>query len=142
MTTKDLQPDEAIRQLLRKTTLELPSEDFTSRIMERIEAEPAPAKNWIIRYQWMILFASFAIAVTMIFFPIWTWFGIEFTPIQFILYYAAEGFRISSVWLGSALSSLGGMGKMMYLLPVSMAILLLVVLDQAFKKNRHSVSHA
>jgi len=46
-----------------------------------------------------------------------------------MLYYAAEGFRIASVWLGEALSRMGSMGKMMYLLPVSVALLILVALD-------------
>jgi hypothetical protein len=140
MATKDLNHDEAIRRLLSHSRLEKPSDDFTSRLMERIEAEPEPAKSWLIRYQWFVLLFSLSIAVFLLFFPVWTWFGIEFTPGQFVLYYAAEGFRISSVWLGESLSHLGAMGKMMYLLPVSVAILLLVTLDQAFKRPAHKTS--
>jgi hypothetical protein len=142
MKTKEMQPDESIRRLLSHSKLEMTSDDFTSRLMERIEVEPEPAKNWLIRYQWMVLFSSFAIAIFMLFFPIWSWFGIEFTPGQFLLYYAAEGFRLSSIWLGGVLSQLGGMGKMMYLLPVSVAILLLVSLDQALKRPKHKVTPA
>jgi len=142
MATKELQNDEAIRRLLSRSRLEKPSDDFTSRLMERIEAVPEPAKGWLIRYQWIVLLSSLCIAVFLLFFPVWTWFGFEFTPGQFILYYAAEGFRLSSVWLGETLSHLGSMGKMMYLLPVSVAILLLVTLDQALKKPAHKASQA
>jgi hypothetical protein len=142
MATKELQNDEAIRRLLSYTRLEKPSDDFTSRLMERIEAEPEQAKGWLIRYQWIVLLSSLCIAIFLLFFPVWTWFGIEFTPGQFILYYAAEAFRLSSVWLGGALSHMGSMGKMMYLLPVSVAILLLVALDQAIKRPSHKVSQA
>ena len=110
--------------------------------MERIEAAPEPAKGWLIRYQWLVLLTSLSLAVMLLFFPIWSWFGLEFTPGQFVLYYAAEGFRLSSVWLGEALSYLGSMGKMMYLLPVSVAILLLVSLDQGIKRPVHKVSQA
>jgi hypothetical protein len=142
MVTKELQNDEAIRRILSRTKLEKPSDDFTLRLMERIEAVPEPAKGWMIRYQWMVLLASLAIAIFLLFFPIWTWFGFEFTPGQFLLYYAAEGFRISSVWLGEALSHLGGMGKMMYLLPVTVAILLLVALDQSIKRPAPKTTRA
>jgi len=142
MVTKELQNDEAIRRILSRTKPEMPSDDFTSRLMERIEAVPEPAKGWMIRYQWMVLLSSFAIAIFLLFFPIWTWFGFEFTPGQFLLYYAAEGFRLLSVWLGEALSHLGGMGKMMYLLPVSVAILLLVALDQSVKRPVHKTTQA
>jgi hypothetical protein len=142
MKTKDLQHDEAIRKLLRHSKLETPSLDFTSRLMERIEMEPEPAKGWLFRYQWMVLVFAFTIAIGLLFFPVWSWFGVEFTPGQFILYYAAEGFRMMSVWLGEALSRLGSMGKMMYLLPVSVAMLLLVALDQAFKRPAHKTSQA
>jgi hypothetical protein len=110
--------------------------------MEKIEATPEPARGWLVRYQWFVLLFSFSTAIFLLFFPVWSWFGIEFTPGQFILFYAAEGFRWVSVWLGGALSHLGSMGKMMYLLPVSVAILLLVALDQAFKKPQHSISRA
>jgi hypothetical protein len=142
MVTKEMHNEDAIRKLLGRTKLELPSDDFTSRLMERIEAEPEPVKSWILSYQWIVLISSFVIALVLLFFPIWTWFGIEFTPGQFLLYYAAEGFRLSSVWLGGALSHLGGLGKMMYLLPVSVAILLLVALDQALRKPAHKTSPA
>jgi hypothetical protein len=142
MATKELQNDEAIRRLLSYTRLEKPSDDFTSRLMERIEAEPEQAKGWLIRYQWIVLLTSLSVAIFLLFFPMWTWFGIEFTPGQFILYYAAEAFRLSSVWLGGVLSHLGSMGKMMYLLPVSIAILLLVALDQAIKRPSQKVSQA
>jgi hypothetical protein len=77
----------------------------------------------------------------MLFFPIWSWFGIEFTPLNFFLYYAAEMFRTSSVWIGEALSRLSGMGKMMYLLPVSVAMLLLFALDQALRRPSHKVTN-
>ncbi|NVO18545.1 MAG: hypothetical protein HXX13_02530 [Bacteroidetes bacterium] len=142
MSTREIQNDEAIRRLLSHSRLEKTSDDFTSRLMERIEAEPEAAKSWLLRSQWFVLFFALAVSVLLLFFPIWTWFGYEFTPGQFVLYYAAEGFRISSVWLGESLSHLGGMSKMMYLLPVSVAILLLVSLDQAIKRPAHKASKA
>ncbi len=140
MGTNDLQHDEAIRKLLSHSKLESPALDFTSRLMERIEKEPEPAKSWLVRYQWLVLLFALGVAVMLLFFPIWTWFGFEFTPGQFILFYAAEGFRIASVWLGEALSRMGSMGKMMYLLPVSVALLILVALDQSLKKPAHKTS--
>jgi hypothetical protein len=142
MATKELQSDEAIRRLLSYSKLDMPSADFTSRLMERIEADPELAKGWLIRYKWIVLFFSVAFTVFLLFYPVWTWFGFEFTPGQFVLYYAAEGFRVSSVWLGESLSHLGAMGKMMYLLPVSVAILLLVALDQSIKRPSHNTSEA
>lgn len=142
MATKEMQNEEAIRRLLNRGKLELPSDDFTARLMERIEAEPLPVKKSMPRYQLFVLFASFVLAVLLVAFPVWSWFGFEFTPAQFILYYAAESFRIASVWLGGVLSHMGSMGKMMYLLPVSVAILLLVALDQSFKRPSAKTSEA
>ncbi len=142
MATKELQHDEAIRRLLSRTKLEMPSDDFTYRLMERVTAEPEPAKGWLIRYQWIVLFAAFSVAVLLLFFPVWSWFGLEFTPVKFLLFYTGEAFRISALWLGETLSRLGNMGKMMYLLPVSVAILLLVSVDQALKRPAHAAKQA
>lgn len=142
MATKEMQNEEALRRLLNRGKLELPSDDFTSRLMERIEAEPLPAKSWMPRYQLIVLFVSFVLAVLLVAFPVWSWFGFEFTPGRFFLYYAAEGFRLASVWLGEVLSHMGAMGKMMYLLPVSVAILLLVALDQALKRPSAKTSES
>jgi hypothetical protein len=130
MATKERMNDDAIRRLLNRGKLEMTSEDFTARLMERF------------RFQWLILAVAFGIAVLLLFFPVWSWFGIEFTPGLFILFYAAEIFRTLSVWLGEGLSHLAGMGKMMYLLPVSVALLLLVSLDQALKRPAHKTSRA
>lgn len=142
MATRELPHDEAIRRLLSYTKPESPSEDFTSRLMERISAEPEPAQSWLISYQWLVLLTAISGGVLLLFFPIWSWFGLEFTPGQFILYYAREGFSIAALWLGETLSKLGSMGKMMYLIPVSFAILLLVSVDQAIKRPTHEVKHA
>lgn len=137
---KEIQHDEAIRRLLRRTRHEKPSDDFTSRLMERIEIKPVPSGSWFIRYQWFLFLVSLSIVVFLLFFPVWSWFGIEFTPGRFILFYAAEGSRLLSVWVGEVLSRMGSMGKMMYLLPVSVAILLLASLDQALRKPVHKTS--
>ena len=142
MEYKESGHEEAIRRLVSRTKPERTSDDFTMRLMARIEAEPEPAKSWLIRYQKWILFSAFALALFLLFFPFWTWFGIEFTPGQFILFYAIEGFRLLSGWLGNALSHLGTMGKMMYLIPVSVAMLLLVALDQAMKRPSQRTSRA
>jgi hypothetical protein len=142
MATRELGHDEAIRRLLSRTRLEMPSDDFTSRLMERVTTEPEPAKSWMIRYQWLVILSAFTAGVLLLFFPVWSWFGMEFTPGQFMLYYAGEAFRISSVWLGEALSHLGNMGKMMYLLPVSVAILLLVTIDQALRRPTPAAKQA
>lgn len=142
MTTKERMNDDAIRRLLKRGKLEMTSDDFTARLMERIEPLPDPAVSSRFRYQWLILAVAFGIAILLLFFPVWSWFGIEFTPGQFFLYYTAEIFRTASVWLGEALSHLAGMGKMMYLLPVSVALLILVSLDQALKRPAHKTSRA
>jgi len=142
MTMKEIQHEEAIRRLLRRTRPEKPSDDFASRLMERIEIKPVPSGSWFIRYQWFLFLVSLSIVVFLLFFPVWSWFGIEFTPGRFILFYAAEAFRLLSVWVGEMLSRLGTMGKMMYLLPVSVAILLLASLDQALRKPAHNTSRA
>ena len=138
MATQELSHDEAIRRLLSRSKPEMPPEDFTSRLMERISAEPEPAKSWLIRFQWLVLLSAISVGVLLLFFPVWSWFGLEFTPGQFILFYVREGFTSAAMWLGETLSRLGGMGKMMYLLPVSFAILLLVSVDQAIKRPVHA----
>ena len=140
MKTKESDQDEAIRRLLSRTRLEMTSADFTSRLMEKIEAVPEPKLSWHIRFQGLIIFSSLCLAVILLYFPIWTWFGFEFTPGQFISFYAAEGFRYASEWIGNALSHLGAMGKLMYLIPVSVAMLLLVAFDQGFRRPAHKAS--
>lgn len=142
MAKQEHQNEEAIRRLLSRATPEKPSLDFTSRLMERIEAIPEPVSSWVIRYQRFILLSALVLTILLLFFPVWSWFGLEFTPGRFILFYAAEGFRIAAVWLGEALSALGTLGKISYLFPVSVAILLLVALDQSLRRPSHRTSKA
>lgn len=137
MTPKEMQPDEAIKRLLMYSKPESPSVDFTARIMEQVLAEPAPAKSWLARNQWLVFLIASAAFLLLFYFPIWSLFGYEFTPGQFFMYYAGKYVSSAALWLGELLSRFAGMGKMWYLVPVSVAILLLAVFDQAFNKRAH-----
>lgn len=137
MNPKEMQPDEAIRRLLMYSKPESPSADFTARIMEQVLAEPATAKSWLARNQWLLFIITSAIFLLMFYFPIWSLFGYEFTPGQFFMYYAGKYISSAALWLGDVLSRFAGMGKMWYLIPVSVAILLLAVFDQAFSRRAH-----
>jgi len=138
MAPKDRQPDEAIRRLLSFSKPDVPSADFTARIMEQVLAEPVTEKSWLVRNQWLVFFVSAAIFILMFYFPIWSLFGLEFTPGRFIMYYAGEFLGSAALWLGNALSRFAGMGKMWYLIPVSVAIVLLAAFDQALRKTVHA----
>jgi hypothetical protein len=136
MTPKEIQPDEAIRRLLQFSKPDSPSADFTARIMEQVLA-PAPAKSWLARNQWLLFIVTSAVFLLLFYFPIWSLFGYEFTPGQFFMYYAGKYVTSAALWLGEVLSRFAGMGKMWYLFPVSVAILLLAVFDQAISKKAH-----
>ena len=137
MTPKEIQPDEAIKRLLMYSKPESPSADFTARIMEQVLAEPAPEKSWLARNPWILFIVTSAVFLLLFYFPVWSLFGYEFTPGQFLMYYAGKYVTSAALWLGEALSRFAGMGKMWYLVPVSVAILLLAVFDQAFSKRAH-----
>ena len=135
MSPKEMHSDEAIKRLLKFSKPESPSADFTARIMEQVLAEPAPEKSWLARNQWVLFIATSAVFLLLFYFPIWSLFGYEFTPGKFFMYYAGKYVTTAALWLGEALSRFAGMGKMWYLIPVSVAILLLAVFDQAFSRR-------
>ncbi|HNX44179.1 MAG TPA: hypothetical protein PLJ84_01755 [Bacteroidales bacterium] len=134
MIPKELQSDEAIRRLLSYTAPESPSDDFTARLMEKILDEPVREISWINRNQWLLFFTVAAILILLFIFPIWSLFGYEFTPGQFFMYYAGDFVSKTALWLGEQLSRFGSLGKVWYLVPVSVAIVLLAAFDQAIHK--------
>lgn len=138
MTPKDIQSDDAIRRLLRFTTPESPSDNFTARIMEQVLAEPAEQKSWTTRNQYLLFFIAAAVLILLFYFPIWSLFGYEFTPGQFFMYYAGDFISKSALWLSEQLSHLGSLGRIWYLVPVSVAIVLLAAFDQALHRPSHT----
>jgi hypothetical protein len=79
MTTYDSRNEEFIRRMVQRTTLKKPSDDFTSRIMERVMADSLPAKSYISNIYWYLIAGAASVAVMMMVFPSWTLFDLDFS---------------------------------------------------------------
>jgi hypothetical protein len=79
MTTYDSRNEEFIRRMVQRTTLKKPSDDFTSRIMERVMADSLPAKSYISNIYWYLIAGAASVAVLMMVFPSWTLFDLDFS---------------------------------------------------------------
>lgn len=136
MLNKNYHDAELLHRLVSRIAPDVPSEDFTSRIMERVTATPDPVQLKATRLQWILFLGSAAIAITMVFFPVWSWLGFEFTPWEFVSYYLLQYLHLGAQWLGKNMSFLAHMGFLSYLIPVSVAIILLGAFDQALLHRR------
>jgi len=79
MTTYDSRNEEFIRRMVQRTTLKKPSDDFTSRIMDRVMADSLPAKSYISNIYWYLIAGAASVAVLMMVFPSWTLFDLDFS---------------------------------------------------------------
>lgn len=127
---------EALKLLLDRTEPESPSFDFTSAVFEKIAAaETVPAISN--RRQWIILFVSVAITLVMAYFPIWSWVGIEFTPLQFLLYYAGVGVTYLGQFLGVIFSSMAQYKEFLYIFPAFIALCLMFMVSMMLERRKH-----
>lgn len=125
-----------LHKLMVRIVPEKPSEAFTMHIMEKISPVPDMDQARIARHTWIFILGSALIIVAMIFFPIWKWIGVEFTPWEFLSFYATQYLHLGAQWFGKNLSYLANMGYLSYLIPVSVAIILLSAFDQAMLHKR------
>jgi hypothetical protein len=79
MTTYDSHNEDFIRRMVKHTKLQKPSDDFTSRVMEKVLLDAAPAQSWIGNIYWFLIAGAAAIAVLMMIFPAWTFFDLDFS---------------------------------------------------------------
>jgi hypothetical protein len=79
MTTYDNRNEDFIRRMVQRTTLIKPSDDFTSRIMERVMADSIPSKSYISNIYWYLIAGAASVAVMMMIFPSWTLFDLDFS---------------------------------------------------------------
>ena len=79
MTTYDSHNEDFIRRMVKHTRLQKPSDDFTSRLMERVLLDAAPVKSWIGNIYWFLIAGAAAIAILMMIFPAWTFFDLDFS---------------------------------------------------------------
>lgn len=126
---------EALRLLLDRTEPDVPSFDFTSAVMEKIAAaETQPVVSN--RRQWIILFISAALTLVMAYFPIWSWLGIEFTPLQFLMYYAGVGITYVGQFLGVIFSSMAQYKEFLYIFPAFIALCLMFMVSMMLEKRK------
>ena len=79
MTTYDSHNEDFIRRMVKHTELQKPSDDFTSRIMDRLLMDTIPVKSWIGNIYWFLIAGAAAIAILMMIFPAWTFFDLDFS---------------------------------------------------------------
>jgi hypothetical protein len=131
MKGKDNNHEEAIRRIARLSRPDKPSADFTSRVMERLLAQPEPVKKWILHYQYGILAFAAGIALLMLFFPAWTLFDFDLqsagaTATQF----AGNLLKDISIWIIQTANKIPPIGKYAYFIPISGALVVIAAFDQ------------
>lgn len=135
MTTYDSHNEDFIRRMVKHTKLQKPSDDFTSRIMERVLLDAAPVKSWIGNIYWFLIAGAAAVAVLMMIFPAWTFFDLDFStgtasPEQF------AGLLNTATRMMSGFTALFSSLKngSVYIL-VLVALGLLVAIDQILRRS-------
>jgi hypothetical protein len=134
MTTYDSRNEEFIRRMVQRTTLKKPSDDFTSRILERVLADSIPVKSYISNIYWYLIAGAASVAVMMMIFPSWTLFDLDFSA------GAASPEKFSSI-LNAATRMMSGFTALFtglkngsVFLFVAIAMALLFGIDQLLKK--------
>ena len=79
MTTYDSHNEDFIRRMVKHTKLQKPSDDFTSRVMEKVLLDAAPVQSWIGNIYWFLIAGAAAVAFLMMIFPAWTFFDLDFS---------------------------------------------------------------
>lgn len=79
MTTYDSHNEDFIRQMVKHTKLQKPSDNFTSRVMEKVLLDAAPTQSWIGNIYWFLIAGAAAVALLMMIFPAWTFFDLDFS---------------------------------------------------------------
>jgi len=135
MTTYDSHNEDFIRRMVKHTKLQKPSDDFTSRVMEKVLMDAAPMQSWIANIYWFLIAGAAAVAILLMIFPAWTFFDLDFStgvasPEQF-----AGLLNTATRMMGGFTALFSSFKNGSVFILVSIALGLLFALDQLLRRS-------